>query len=138
MAFNCIAFRQGRICGSLLTWFTDYLSNRTQQVILDGCSLTPCKVLSGVPQESILGPLLFIVYMDQLCSIPLSHSARLQLYADDILLYKPVKDDSYVCDICYWVIQSGLMLNTLKTQLLVISRLCLVPSKCKFHLNLNS
>ena len=124
------ALRSVGVGGSILAWFSDYLSNRTQQVVLDGCSSSPRKVLSGVPQGSILGPLLFIIYMDQLCSVPLSGSAKLQLYADDILLYKPLKDDRDVCElqsdidsISNWVHQSGLLLNTSKTQLLIISRL---------------
>ena len=63
-------------------------------------------------------------------AVRFSGSAKLQLYADDILLYKPIKDDNDVCDlqmdidtICDWVQHSGLTLNTTKTQLLVISRL---------------
>ena len=48
---------------------------------------------------SILGPLLFIIYMDQLCPIPLSCSARFQLYTDDSLFSKLVMDNNNVLDL---------------------------------------
>ena len=79
-----------------------------------------------------MGPLLFSIYIDQLCSIPLSSSSKFQLYADDILLYKPIDHNnvSNVADlqsdinlIAAWVKRSGLCLNTQKTKFLLISRL---------------
>ena len=76
----------------LLTWFADYLSGRMQRIVLNGHSSQVTKVSSGVPQGSILGPLLFSIY--QLCNIPLSATSKIQLYADDILLHKPIGRDS--------------------------------------------
>ena len=72
------------VTGSLHTWFADYLSGCTSMLSLNGHSSQVTKFSSGVPQGSILGPLLFSIYVDQLCSIPLSTTSKIQLYADDI------------------------------------------------------
>ena len=73
----------------ILKWLTDYLSFRYQYVCVNGSSSETLPVYSGVPQGSVLGPLLFIVYVNDITAIPLSDGS-LSLYADDILLSRPV------------------------------------------------
>ena len=52
--------------------------------------------MSGVPQESVLGLLLFLVYINCVSLVPLSEGSRISMYADDILLSKPINHpDNY-------------------------------------------
>ena len=80
------------IHGSTLHWIKDFLSGRTQQIVLDGCYSNTLPVTSGVPQRSVLGPLLFLCYINDL---PERVSSYCRLYADDVLLYWNIesKDD---------------------------------------------
>jgi hypothetical protein len=73
------------ICGSLLSWFESYLSRRQQRVVLDGSASKWTNVTSGVPQGSILGPLMFLIYINDLPDV-LSSSTPL-LFADDTKIY---------------------------------------------------
>ena len=74
----------------LIRWISNYLSNRYQQVILNGVSSPLLPVTSGVPQCSILCPLLFLIYINDLCNTQSSPGTKILLYVDDILLYKPI------------------------------------------------
>ena len=71
----------------LVKWIYSYLSDRKQQVVVGGSSSNTLPVLSGVPQGSVLGPLLFLLYINGITSITLSSNSHLTLYADDMLLY---------------------------------------------------
>ena len=66
-------------------WFTNYLSDRCQSVYHNGCSSSILNISSGVPQGSVLGPILFSIYADVLGrNIP---NANFHFYADDTVLY---------------------------------------------------
>ena len=117
------------IRGPLLHWLHDYLSNLRQRVVLDSVASNPVSVTSGVPQGSILGPLLFNIVMNSISKLPLSQNANLILYADDVLLYKPVDTaedinqlQQDVDSILKWMSSQGLTANQSKTQLLPITR----------------
>ena len=70
------------------SWIKAFLSNRKQEVVLEGHHSIQADVLSGVPQGTVLGPLLFLAYINDLPDSLKSSDAR--LFADDSLLYLTV------------------------------------------------
>ena len=70
------------ISGSLLKWCGDYLSNRYQRVVIDGSCSSWTEIPSGVPQGSILGPLFFVIFINDI-SEAVSPGNAIALYADD-------------------------------------------------------
>ena len=76
----------------LLRWICDYLKGREQWVVLNGVSSRPRPVLSGVPQGSVLGPLLFILYINDLADLKLG--SKMVVYADDMLLYRSIETNA--------------------------------------------
>ena len=72
------------IRGSTHKWINSCLSWRTQQVVLDGQASDPVPVLSGVPQGSVLGPVLFLIFINDL---PDNVRSSVCLFADDCVLY---------------------------------------------------
>ena len=81
----------------IVTWIHNYLAERRQAVVLNGASSQSAHVISGVPQGSILGPLLFLIYIDDITHANISDASKIVLYADDILLYRPISSkEDYV------------------------------------------
>ena len=72
-----------------LAWISSYLFNRSQKVGIAGTTSSPCHVLSGVPQGSVLGPLLCLAYIDGLTGLKLK-GGSLTMFADDLLLHKAI------------------------------------------------
>ena len=72
------------ISGSLLSWFKDYLKDRKQRVVLQGSASSWAFIKTSVPQGSILGPLLSLIYINDI--VDDVHSS-IRLFADDTSLY---------------------------------------------------
>ena len=77
------------VTGQVLEWFKSYLTNRKQRVVLPGAVSDWIFIHAGVPQGSILGPLLFLVYIN---NIVLDIGSNIRLFADDTSVYIVVDD----------------------------------------------
>ena len=84
-----IKLEQNGMSGCLLKFFRNYLKNRKQRVVLNGSFSSYSMIESGVLQGSVLGPLLFLVHIDDLeCNI----KSNITFFADDTMLFSIVKD----------------------------------------------
>ena len=81
--------RQNGVSGRLLQFFQNYLNNRKQRVVLNGSSADYSIIESGVPQGSVLGPLLFLIYINDL---ERNIKSNVKFFADDTMLFSIVKD----------------------------------------------
>ena len=80
------------IQGSTINWIHGFLTGRSQTVSVKGASSPSTDVISGVPQGSVLGPALFLVYINDICE---EVSSSIRLFADDCVLYRSIhtRDD---------------------------------------------
>ena len=81
--------KQNGVSGKLLSFFQSYLSNRKQRVAMNGFYSEFADIESGVPQGSVLGPLLFLVYINDLEK---GIKSNVKFFADDTMLYSIVKN----------------------------------------------
>ena len=82
------------ISGRLLKLLSDFLSNRFQRVVLPNGVSTSRAVTSGVPQGSVLGPLLFLIFINDIVDLFDHSKVCIKPFADDIKLYLEIVDNS--------------------------------------------
>ncbi len=126
------------VSGTALQWFESYLSDRSFKVSWRGEVSKSQHLTTGMPQGSVLGPLLFSVYMASLGSVIQKHGFSYHCYADDTQLYVSLHPDdptiaarisACLTGISCWMKDHHLQLNHAKTEQLV------VPSNPLFHHN---
>ncbi len=120
---DCVGIR-----GTALEWFRSYLSDRSFSVRLGDSTSSSTPLHCGVPQGSILGPILFAIYLLPLGEICQRHGMSYHLYADDCQIYMPISKNSHcpltplfdcLCDVKAWLAQNLLKLNEDKTEVMV-------------------
>ena len=118
------------VCDVALQWFKSYLSERKQSVLINGVNSKSMPLTCGVPQGSVLGPILFTIYMLPLGKIISRHGLQYHMYADDCQLYTTFSStngancvanmEALICDIRGWYAKNMLKLNDDKTEMLII------------------
>ena len=113
----------------VLKWFESYMCNRHQTVVVGEHKSSPSLLDYGVPQDSVLGPVLFSLYSQSLSSILRDHDFNYHFYADDSQLQtsfeksqvKSVTDSLSDCltDVSAWMVVNKLKLNENKTEVIV-------------------
>ena len=115
------------IQGAALDWFTNHLSNRLQNVTYDGAKSKREIIKCGVPQGSILGPLLFLLYINDLSTV--WNDCFSVLFADDTHMFVTGKNTTDMCvkmnndlqEIYEWLRCNKLSLNILKTHYMIFT-----------------
>ena len=113
----------------VLDWFISYLKDRTQSVKINDTESKPHPLLYGIPQGSILGPIIYTLYTTPLGNIIKDHNLNYHMYADDTQLYLSIEpanvhDLVYSLECCLndvktWMVDNKLKLNDEKTEVLL-------------------
>jgi len=124
---------QAGISGNIFKWIKDFLTNRKQRVKLQNAISNESEVISGVPQGSILGPLLFVIYINDL---PNTISSKCKLFADDTKIYnistnnKVLQED--INKLTQWSEKWQLDFNIDKCKILHVGK---NNPRCKYQMN---
>ena len=132
-AFDCVQHRtllsklsQLNLGDSIINWISSYLSSRVQRVFANNTCSSYMTILQGVPQGSVLGPLFYIVYANDLINV-IKH-CKVALYADDTVLYTASKNfnqslsamQTDITSISHWCMCNGISANTDKSKVMVL------------------
>ena len=118
------------VSGAVLSWIQSYLEDRKHFVKLSQHRSPEAILEVGVPQGSVLGPLLFAVYCSPVADVIASHGVRYHQYADDTQLHLAMRADNTddglsvlaacTTDVKQWYVQNGLQLNPDKSEVLLM------------------
>ena len=133
LLLNCLKYQFG-FGGNIFEWIQDYLSNHIQPVKADDSKSEPVKLKYGIPQGSVLGPILFPLYTSPLGDICRKYGVKYHCYADDTqsyLFFKPnitrnqeecIRNlELCIAEIRNWMQTNLLKLNDDKTEFLLVS-----------------
>ena len=131
------------IRGNPLKWCTNYLKDRKQRAVVNGASSGYMPVRCGVPQGSVLGPLFFLVYVNDLDSV--MGDCKVKLYADDTVLYQSGENCAIaehklqisMSNFARWCTSNALTINTKKTKLMAFGSRSKVKKCSKVRIKLN-
>ena len=113
-------------CGKILTWIESFLTSRKQRVVIKGLKSSWKSILSGVPQGSVLGPILFLIYINDIVD---NLNCTAYLFADDMKIFSGIRDHSDadklqtdINTVARWTDKSLLKLNAQKCKIMTVGR----------------
>ena len=135
----CHKLQRSGIGGPLLRWIEDFLYDRKQRVTVNGTHSAWERVISGVPQGSVIGPTLFLLFINDL---PNRIASKVQIFADDSKIYRPIRSptDTYqlqkdLQEVEQWSLEWKLRYNTSKCQALRIGTKNMQVDRPTYRLN---
>ena len=130
-----------RVDGALLRFLISYLKNRKQQVVIGNATSQPCSVISGVPQGSIIGPILFVLFINDI-SDNLSTGTDIALYADDTKIWREIHANNDhetlqndIVTLQSWAIANKMKFHPSKCHILPVSRKHLPKNYFRYYLD---
>ena len=149
-AFDCVQhpiliekLKQIGLSSTAVSWVRSYLSNRKQRVLANDTYSDYLTIKQGVPQGSVLGPLFYIIYANDLCKV--LKNCNMAMYADDTVLY--TSNRSFMASVTkmqadinvleQWCCKNGIMVNTDKTKMMVFGSSASLKSLPEFGVTFN-
>lgn len=125
----------------VVMWIRSYLTDRTQYVEINGNKSNQLKITSGVPQGSVLGPLLFLVYINDIAH-NISNDITIRLFADDCLLYREINNQNDQASLSQalkavevWAAKSKMKINESKSVMLRVTNKTKHVIECNYEMN---